>query len=180
MADTEISQSAEEEKKPFIILGLSAPVFFLALFNIIIVLGGVSYIFYTQIIYQQEPSKEMDAAKDLERKVDMGALVEDTVHIVTLPEMNVNLKGRRGSKRFHYANLEVSLRCNNKRCLEEVEAIQVKIEDLIHSVIASKSYLELTNSEPSALIRHSITKGINKLLKTGTVMETYFSNYTVQ
>lgn len=174
---------AEAEAGPKLIMGMTVPVLALVALNFLVMSGGVGYIYYIRLVYkppvitESVTKAEIKKTVEAEEKKRLGA--DGEFRLISLPEMNINLRSRVGG-RNHYATVTIGLKCNNDACMQQVKTLRVKLEDAIQTLIASRSYAELTMSEASYRLKHEITKTVNSIIEEGTVTDTFFSDYTIQ
>lgn len=173
------SEEKKTEKTPSKFFGLSPLILLFTAINLVATLGSFSYILYTYRLSKPEELMESMVTKKILNTIKNTSSAKD-IHIFTLPKMNINLRTPKGTNYFRYANITVALRCNNSKCLEDLEAIRVKVEDLVQTIISQKNHLELNNSESTVRLKYDITRKVNEILRKGMVTETYFSNYIIQ
>ena len=174
----------EVAKGPIVIMGMGLPLFLLCVLNLVGTAGAAGYIYYVKLIYhpplmtEQKVSQKIIDANEKQQKLALAD--QEKNFILTLPKMNINLRGKVGGSRSHFATVTVALKCSNDECMEDLKMMSVKASDLIQSLIGSRSHRELSVSSASFRLKHEITKIANSLVFRGTVTDTFFSNYLIQ
>jgi flagellar FliL protein len=168
---------------PKMIMGMTIPVLALAVVNLLTMLGGLGYIVFAMILYKPKPILEAQVVAELSKKADKKAAKDaadgDGVYVESFPEMTVNLKGVTGGKN-HFATVEPALECSNAACQAQVKEYTAKVQDLIQSKLASKSFTELGALETRFRLRHEIIQEINTFITEGAVTNLYFTSFVVQ
>lgn len=183
MADEKKDEAAAAAAMgPKTIMGMTIPVLALIAANLIVMLGGVGYIVYVGMVYKPKPITEAQVVAEVTKKIEKktaNAETDGDIHVEAFSEMTVNLKTGAGGKN-HYATIEPAIECSNAACVDQVREFKAKIEDLIQTKIASKSFTELNALETRFRLRHEIIQEMNTFITEGAVTNLYFTNFVVQ
>ena len=175
--------AAEAPAGPKIIMGMTIPVLAFVALNVLTMLGGLGYIVFASLLYKPKPILEEQVVAEISKKVEKKSAADGTgdgdIHVEAFAEMTVNLKGVTGGKN-HFATVEPALECSSAGCLAQVKQYKAKIEDLIQTKIASKSFTELGALETRFRLRHEIIQEINTFITDGAVTNLYFTSFVVQ
>lgn len=182
--EAEATAEAAAPSGPKLIMGMPLPIFGFLVLNALVMLGGFGYIFYVSMIYKPKPILEEQAVTEITKKVDKKSAASDAsggagVFIEQFQEMVVNLKVGVGSK-SHFANIEPAIECSNAACIDQVKEYRARLEDLVQTKIASKSFTELNALETRFRLRHEFIQEANTFITAGAVTNLYFTSFLVQ
>ena len=161
---------------PKVILGLPLLQFIFVVVNLLLMVGGLFFI-YSTANYRKPPITEPQAELEMKNKITKKSTDENAGFFVeSYPEMHINLRSQQGGKP-HFAAVEVSIVCPNQGCLDLVKANRAKLEDLVQTVISSRSYSEINSLDVKFRIKHELVNKANALVQDAGITEVLFSNF---
>jgi flagellar FliL protein len=111
--------------------------------------------------------------------VDMAAQLEKSA-VIPLEPFVVNLADADAAR---YLRIKVSLMVDDKSKLKEVEenqALQLKVRDLILQTLTRKTSRDLTNDEGKNKLRHEIQDELGPFFKTPKLNDVMFTEFVIQ
>ncbi|MEK7692538.1 MAG: flagellar basal body-associated FliL family protein [Bdellovibrionota bacterium] len=177
--------------------------------NLVIVLAVLGFMVYSKLIYKRpiitEP-KERARVIELSEEVAKSGPTQ----VLDLPPVTVNIVSRDASSsdhgtdvavlaggdgaepraklgspsplkgRIHYALVGTSLEYNDPTQEKKLKELIPVISDKISTLIAKKSYSELTNVQGRFILRQQVIDTLNRLLGTKLIVNVYFPQFLVQ
>jgi len=98
-------------------------------------------------------------------------------YIYSMDPFIVNLADR---DRPRYLKIRMSVESQEIKVNEEYEKRLPQLRDMILTVLSSKSYKEISDSEGKRKLREEITMKLNQLLRLFRVKTVYFSEFMIQ
>jgi flagellar FliL protein len=97
--------------------------------------------------------------------------------IYEIPDIIVNPAGTQGMR---FLSATVGLETHDPDLLEELEARQALVRDILIGILSSKRIEDLVAPAAKDSLRTEILKRLNPQLATGRVSRVYFTNYVIQ
>lgn len=140
---------------------------------VLIALGGGGFFAYVKFF---KKSKE-GGSEGGSAKVETEKKTPDKVILHSLDTFIVNLADPGGKR---YLKLTIQLELDNPKVVEEISKETPKIRDIILTILSSKEFDDIsTLPGKNALKKELITK-LNTSLRTGKVLNIYFTEFLVQ
>ena len=79
-----------------------------------------------------------------------------------------------------YLKIRISLESKEVKVNEEYEKRLPQLRDMILTVLSSKSYMDISDSEGKKRLREEITSKLNHLLRSFQVKTVYFTEFIIQ
>jgi len=98
-------------------------------------------------------------------------------HIYSMDPFIVNLADQ---GRLRYLKTRISIESQEMKVNEEYEKRLPQLRDMILTVLSSKSYGEISDSEGKMKLREEIITKLNRLLRTFQVKTVYFTEFMIQ
>lgn len=163
-ADTQADNTAGRKK------ALSVKLI-LVIFSILILAGAAGMVFKSGLLRQNPEGEEtIAAAAGNEKATGPGP-------IYTLNPFIVNLAEERGTK---YLKTKLGLELDNTMVSKEIEQRLPQFRDTILTILSSKSFDDIRQLEGKYQLRIEIMAMLNRLLKTGEIINIYFMEFVVQ
>ncbi|MCX7823007.1 MAG: flagellar basal body-associated FliL family protein [Syntrophobacterales bacterium] len=136
----------------------------------LIALGGGGFFAYTKF-FKKKQTEESGAKPEPEKKP------ADKVILHSMETFIVNLADPGGKR---YLKVTMQLELDNQKVLEEISKETPRIRDIILTILSSKEFDDIsTLPGKNALKRELVTK-LNASLRTGRVLNIYFTEFLVQ
>ncbi|MEO5367227.1 MAG: flagellar basal body-associated FliL family protein [Magnetococcus sp. WYHC-3] len=91
----------------------------------------------------------------------------------------VNLNDQKGN-RYLKCTVQLELSPGEEDLKGELEARQAQLQDLILSLLTSKTTPELQSLDGKMRLRHQLLSRINQTLRTGSVKRVFFTEFVIQ
>lgn len=182
MADEKAEKpEAEVPAGPKKIMGLTIPKLAFVLVNLIVMIGGLAFIYNATMIYKPPVITDDEVVKELKKKEEARKkrLDESGFFTESYPEMTISLKGEQGGK-THYATVEITLVCGSEVCLEQLKENKAKVEDTIQTVLGARSYTELGSLDIKFRVKHEVLNRVNSFLVDTGAIDVLFTSFLVQ
>ncbi|MBF0283341.1 MAG: flagellar basal body-associated FliL family protein [Magnetococcales bacterium] len=170
-----MAAEAEQEEKEGGSKGGIVKLLILVIPPLLIGLGG------GYIVGQKITMKAVEEEKKKEPKPEEGPSAKDPNALVgpifKLEPFVVNLAEPRGNR---YLKVAISMEMENDALKPEMERRQPQIQDIILSLLTSKSTQELQSLEGKFRLREELLSRINALLVNGKVKRLYFTDFVIQ
>ncbi len=129
------------------------------------ILGGGGFFAYTKFFAKKEKEAEEEQVK--------------IPQVVTyqLDTFLVNLADPGGKR---YLKLTVELELDNPKVIEEINKENFKIRDAILLILSSKEFDDISTVGGKLALKKEIMAKLNSILKTGRVLNIYFTEFLVQ
>ena len=127
----------------------------------------------TTVAQIQTQGQEDDAAEEeevVEEDNTMGPIYKMDTMIVNLADQ--------GGKR--YLRITMELEMSTPELTMEIETRRPQLRDAILMIIPTKQYADIGSTEGKILLRDELIVTMNGILKTGTIITIYFSEFVVQ
>ena len=98
-------------------------------------------------------------------------------HIYSMDPFVVNLADQGRPK---YLKIRMSIESQEMKVNEEYEKRLPQLRDMILTVLASKSYKDICDSEGKKMLREEMTSKLNQLLRRFQVKTIYFTEFVIQ
>jgi flagellar FliL protein len=98
-------------------------------------------------------------------------------HIYSMDPFIVNLADQ---GRPRYLKIRISIESQEMKVNEEYEKRLPQLRDMMLTVLSSKSYGEISDSEGKMKLREEIITKLNRLLRTFQVKTVYFTEFMIQ
>ncbi|MEJ5300795.1 MAG: flagellar basal body-associated FliL family protein [Thermodesulforhabdaceae bacterium] len=162
MAEAEEKQEQPKKKSKMKLIIL--------LLIVVVVLGGGGFFAYTKFFKKSE-GEEGAAPKPEKAKKPAQVITHK------LDTFLVNLADP-GGKRYLKVTMELEL--DNQKVVEEISKETPRIRDVILTVLSSKEFDEISTLPGKMTLKKELITKINASLKTGTVINIYFTEFLVQ
>ncbi len=145
--------------------------FLIILILALVVLGGGGFFAYMKFFKGGETEGEAETAPEKSK----GKLAQPIVH--KLDTFLVNLSDPGGKR---YLKLTMELELDNTKTVEEITRDTSKIRDVILTILSSKEYDDISTINGKLALKKEIVTRLNTLLKTGKIVNIYFTEFLVQ
>jgi flagellar FliL protein len=110
-------------------------------------------------------------------KVERPAeLPRSTGMVVPLPQFTVNLADA-GGKRYLRLGMEVEAGSDISK---ELKALDAKVRDAVITLLAGKSFAEISSPEGKVLLKAEVAARLNQILGAPKVVRVYFTEFVVE
>lgn len=79
-----------------------------------------------------------------------------------------------------YLKIRISIESKEIKVNEEYEKRLPQLRDMILTLLSSKSYIDISDSEGEKRLREEITSKLNQLLRSFQVKTVYFTEFMIQ
>ena len=150
-----------------------------AAFLLIMGMMGAGFFFMYQKMNQtvaqvqnqnSEKAEEEAAAAAAEEANKMGP-------IFRMDTMIVNLADQDGKR---YLRITMEFEISSEELIPEIEKRMPQIRDAILMILPTKQYVDIGTTEGKIQLRDELMANLNLLLKTGSIVTIYFSEFVVQ
>lgn len=150
-----------------------------AAFLLIMGMMGAGFFFMYQKMNQtvaqvqnqgNEKAEEEAAAAAAEEANKMGPIFRMDTMIVNLADQ--------GGKRYLRITMEFEI--SSVELIPEIETRMPQIRDAILMILPTKQYVDIGTTEGKVQLRDELMANLNMLLKTGSIVTIYFSEFVVQ
>ena len=150
-----------------------------AAFLLIMGMMGAGFFFMYQKMNQtvaqvqnqnSEKAEEEAAAAAAEEANKMGPIFRMDTMIVNLADQ--------GGKRYLRITMEFEI--SSEELIPEIEKRMPQIRDAILMILPTKQYADIGTTEGKIQLRDELMANLNMLLKTGSIVTIYFSEFVVQ
>jgi flagellar FliL protein len=138
--------------------------------------AGATWFFVRRAMAAQVAPKGEEKDKG---KVDMAELLEKSA-VVSLDPFVVNLAD---SDTARYLRIKVNLMVDDKSKIKEIEenqALQLKVRDVILQTLTRKTSKDLINDEGKNKLRHEIQEEIGPFFKAPKLNDVMFTEFVIQ
>jgi flagellar basal body-associated protein FliL len=182
MADEKAAEAATEAPAgPKKIMGLPLLQFVFIAVNLLVMCGGLAFIFYASMIYKKPAITDSAVITEIKKKeaARLKRLDESGFFTENYQEMTITLRGEQGGK-THYATLEMTLVCGSENCVSQLKENRAKVEDTVQTVMGARSYTELGSLEVKFRVKHEIMGKVNTFLVETSITDVLFTNLLIQ
>jgi flagellar FliL protein len=138
--------------------------------------AGATWLFVRRAVAAQTAPKGDEKGKET---IDMAEQLQKSA-VVPLEPFVVNLAD---SDAARYLRIKVNLMVDDKTKLKEIEenqALQLKVRDVILQTLTRKTSKDLTNDEGKNKLRHEIQDEIGPFFKTPKLNDVMFTEFVIQ
>jgi flagellar FliL protein len=100
-----------------------------------------------------------------------------TQNIFLIKDIIINPAGTNGTR---FLLTTVGIEVSTPEAQQELEKKEVRVRDLLNSILTSKGLSDLVSMEQRELLRVEISKKVGELLKAGKLRNVYFSKFIIQ
>lgn len=98
-------------------------------------------------------------------------------HIYNMDPFIVNLADQ---NQIRYLKIRISIESKEMKVNEEYEKRLPQLRDMVLTLLSSKSYMDISDSEGKKRLREEITSKSNQLLRSFQVKTVYFTEFMIQ
>jgi flagellar basal body-associated protein FliL len=180
MAEKENTEKDAAPAGPKLIMGMSVPTFAFVVLNVLVCVGATGFIVKASLFYKKPAITEVQVSNEVTKaEKKKPAEASDSVFPINYSEMTITLRGQQGGK-SHFATIEATIVCGSESCKSQVEANKARVEDIIQSALAARSYTELGTLETKFRVKHEILNKVNTFLKDTAAVDMLFTSFLVQ
>ncbi|OGQ93176.1 MAG: hypothetical protein A2284_05520 [Deltaproteobacteria bacterium RIFOXYA12_FULL_61_11] len=158
---------AGNKKKKIIIIAILA----------VVVLAGVGGVLaYLQYQMKQSETEATDKLKEAEQATEKDAAFAEVGEMLKFDDFILNLNTP-GDSRYLKIGIHFEL---TEGLTAEVEKKKPVLQDILVSIISSKSYDEIKDARGKELLKEELVTALNRVLTTGRIRRIYFTEFVVQ
>lgn len=136
----------------------------------LLALGGGGFFAYTKFLKKGQ-------SETTEQKAEPEKKPPQKVILHSLDTFIVNLADPGGKR---YLKLTMQLELDNQKVLEEINKETPKIRDVILTILSSKEFDDISTLAGKNALKKELIAKLNASLRTGKVLNIYFTEFLVQ
>jgi flagellar FliL protein len=184
MADEDIREETEEEEdkekkgKSGIKAVLASPIILVAI--VLLAQAGIALVMVNMIGGDGDSAEGVEIAGNIEEEAGKNEDEGDKPErgkIISLDNIVVNL---RENNELYYLKLAVGLEIENSEMEEEIKAREPNLRDIIIEHVSSRRVSDLDTIEERNAMKKELHMKINNALRTGDLIQLYFSEFVIQ
>ncbi|MGQ9795374.1 flagellar basal body-associated FliL family protein [Desulfosoma sp.] len=129
-------------------------------------LGWGGFFAYTKFFAKETTPQEVEAKTEPAK-----------VNVKSLETFLVNLADPGGER---YLKVTMQLSLNNESVSQEIDSRMAELRDSILMLLSSKEYDDISSLSGKLALKKTLINNLNRVLKKGTVLDIYFTEFLVQ